>query len=137
MPTHTVSLNLPESLYTRLQQTAQATHRSLDDLLLYTIKVGSPPRWDDVPVEFQTDLAALDHLDDQSLWKIARSQQRAKEQERYEQLLEKKANGGLSAKEELELGGARSKANRFMLRKAHAAALLRWRGHLIPPAAER
>jgi len=37
------------------------------------VQIGSPPRWDDAPAEFQADLAALDRLDDKALWYIARS----------------------------------------------------------------
>jgi hypothetical protein len=63
-------------MYTCLQQAARATGRSLDDVLLQAVQVGSPPRWDDAPAEFQADLAALDRLDDKALWRIARSRKR-------------------------------------------------------------
>jgi hypothetical protein len=35
--------------------------------------------------------------------------------------------------ERTELTELRIEADRFMLRKAQAAAILRWRGHLLPP----
>ncbi|MFQ5341312.1 MAG: hypothetical protein ACE5F6_07170 [Anaerolineae bacterium] len=134
MSMRTVTLELPENLYTRLQQAAQATHRSLDDLLLYAIQVGSPPRWEDAPAEFQADLAALDRLEDEALWHIARSRKTAADMERYQELLDKNANDGLSADERDELVQLRTEFDRFMLRKVHAAALLRWRGYQVPPA---
>lgn len=59
MTTQEVLLPLPESLYLRLQRTAQATQQSLTDVLLYAVAVGSPPNWEDAPAEFQADLAAL------------------------------------------------------------------------------
>ena len=43
----------------------------------------SPPRWDDAPAEFQADLAALDRLDDEALWRIARSRMTEADMERY------------------------------------------------------
>ncbi len=134
MPTRTVTLRLPESLYTRLQQAAQATRRSLDDVLLHTMQVGSPPQWDDAPAEFQADLAALDRLGDEALWRIARSRKTEADMEHYQELLDKKANGTLSADERDELVRLRIESDRFMLRKVHAAALLRWRGYQVPPA---
>jgi len=134
MTTRTIMLRLPESLYTRLQQAARATHRSLDDVLLHAVEVGSPPRWDDVPAEFQADLAALDRLDDETLWHIARGRQTEVGMDRYQELLDKKANGILSSEERDELVRLRVESDRFMLCKAHAAALLRWRGHHVPPA---
>lgn len=134
MSTRTVTLQLPESVYIRLQQNAQATHRPLDDVLLHAVQVGSPPRWDDAPAEFQADLATLDRLDDEALWRIARSRKTEADMERYQELLDKKANGVLSADERDELVKLRVEFDRFMLRKAHAAALLRWRGYQVPPA---
>ena len=78
MTTRTITLRLPESLYTRLQQAARATRRSLDDVLLHAVQVGSPPGWDDAPAEFQADLAALDRLDDEVLWRIAHKRKAAR-----------------------------------------------------------
>lgn len=51
---------------------------------------------------------------------------------RYDELLDRKQEGSLSDSEKLELTELRQAADAFMLRKAHAVLLLRWRGHLIP-----
>jgi len=118
----------------RLQLVAQATQQSLTDVLLHAVRVGSPPGWEDVPAEFQADLAMLDRLNDDALWKIARSRQTEDDMLRYQELLDKIASKALTESERLELTELRTEADRFMLRKAHAAALLRWRGHLLPPA---
>jgi hypothetical protein len=134
MTTHAVTLQLPEHVYVRLQHIAQATHQSFDDVILRAIQVGAPPSWEDAPAEFQADLAALDRLDDDTLWHIARLRQTAVEMGRYQELLEKNANNALSDTERVELTQLRTAADRFMLRKVQAAALLRWRGHHIPPA---
>lgn len=134
MTTQTVTLHLPEPLYVRLRQIAQATHQSLDAVVLRAIQVGAPPSWDDVPAAFQEDLAALDRLDDDALWHIARSRQTEADMLRYHELLEKNASGILTDTERDELARWRTDADRFMLRKGHAAALLRWRGCPVPPA---
>lgn len=134
MSAHRVTVALPESLYLRLQRTAQATRRSLADVLLHAVQVGSPPGWEDAPSEFQADLAALDRLDDDTLWSIARGRQTDSEMVRYTALLEKNAAGVLTPADRAELSELRTEADRFMLRKAQAAAILRWRGHFLPPA---
>lgn len=134
MTATSVTLQLPEYLFVRLQHAAQAMRQPLDEVLVRAVEVGSPPIWDDVPAAFQTDLAALDKLDDESLWRIARSKQTGQDWTRYHALLESNAAGAISAEERAELTRLRTEADRFMLRKAHAAALLRWRGHQIPPA---
>ncbi|MGM3308054.1 hypothetical protein ACSQ6I_19105 [Anabaena sp. WFMT] len=67
MLTETVTLQIPEIIYQRLVNTANATQRPLEEVILRALQVGSPPAWDDVPEEFQAELAALDKLDDNTL----------------------------------------------------------------------
>jgi hypothetical protein len=134
MNTQDVTLSLPESLYLRLKHTAQTTQQSLTDVLLHAVQVGSPPSWEEAPAAFQTDLAALDRLNDQALWRIARSRKTEADTVRLQELLDKNANNQLTETERAELTQLRTEADCAMLRKAHAAALLRWRGHTIPPA---
>jgi len=133
MTLHSITLQLPERIYLRLQQVAQATQQSLDDVFLRVLQIGSPPSWEDVPAEFQADLAALDRLDDAALWRVARSKQ-VQDMNLYQTLLDKNANNTLNESERQTLTTLRREADRFMLRKAQSVALLRWRGHQIPPA---
>ncbi len=132
MSTATLTLEIPQLLYQRLVNTAQATQRPLEEIVLRALKVGSPPAWDNVPDEFQTALAALDKLDDDSLWEIARSQKTNAEMGRYNLLLEKNQSETLTPAEKLELQKLRQEADLFMLLKAQAAVLLRWRGYKLP-----
>jgi hypothetical protein len=133
MTTHAVTLQLSEHVYLRLQRMAQATQQSFDDVVLRAIQVGAPHSWEDAPAEFQADLDALDRLD-AALWHIAHRRQTAAAMVQYQELLEKNASDTLSDAERGELTQLRIAADRFMLRKVQAAALLRWRGHHIPPA---
>lgn len=128
----TITLQIPDLIYQRLVNTANATGRSLEEVMLHALKVGSPPDWDNVPDEFQADLAALDRLEDEALWKIATARKTVEDMTRYNELLDRNQNGTLSQAEQLELIELRSQADRFMLRKAQAAALLHWRGHHVP-----
>ncbi len=128
-----ITLQLPDRLYQRLVNTAQATHRPLEAVILHALEVGSPPDWDDVPEAFQADLAALDRLDDATLWTIAIDRKSVTQMTRYDELLDRNQEGTLTDAERLELSALRTEADRFMLCKAQAAALLRWRGHQVPP----
>jgi hypothetical protein len=134
----TITLQIPEPLYQRLVDTARATNRPLEEVTLHALNVGSPPDWMNVPDEFQVDLAALDRLEDEALWKIAQSHKSAAEMERYSLLLERSRlcrrnqEGMLTDTERAELTALRAESDRFMLLKAQAAALLRWRGYQIP-----
>jgi hypothetical protein len=129
--TATIILDIPEQIHQRLVNTAEATQRPLKEVILRVLQVGSPPAWDDAPLEFQADLAALDRLDDGTLWQIARGQKDEAELERYDELLDRNQNASLTAMEKAELAAFRQEAERFMLCKAQAAVLLRWRGHSI------
>lgn len=132
MTVQQITLPLPEALYLRLEQAARAMQQPLTDVVLRAVEIGSPPTWEDVPAEFQADLAALDRLDDQALWQIARSQQQ--ETARYQQLLDENASGEILPASRTELTALRTEADRQMLRKAQAVAILRWRGHQLLPA---
>lgn len=132
MPTETITLQIPEILYQRLVNTANATQRPIEEVILHALKVGSPPQWDDVPEQFQADIAALDKLDDNTLWQIINTRKTAAEMAQYDSLLESNSNGTLTEAERLELMALRQEADLFMLRKAQAAVLLRWRGNLVP-----
>lgn len=133
MASRMITLDLPENLYIRLQQAAQATQQSFDEILLRVIQVGSPPGWDDVPAEFQADLATLDRLDNTALWQVARARQSEADMTRYQTLLDNNANATITPTEQDELNRLRTAFDRQMLRKAQALALLRWRGHPVPP----
>ncbi len=132
MVMQSITVNLPENLYERLKQASLAMRVPLDEVLVRALQVGSPPSWEDTPAFFQADLAALDRLDDDYLWRITRSTQLNQIWSRYHELLDKNANGTITASEQAELERLRTEADRFVLRKAHAAALLRWRGHQVP-----
>ena len=130
--TATVTLQLPDPIYQRLVNTAIATGRSLEEVMLHALKVGSPPDWENAPDEFQADLAALDRLEDEALWKVATGHKTEEEMARHFELLERNKERTLTSAEQVELVELRSQADLFMLRKAHAAALLHWRGHRVP-----
>ena len=128
-----VKLDVPESLYRRLENTAQAMARPLQEVMLHALQIGSPPMWEDAPPEFQVDLATMDRLSDSTLWRIARSQKTPDEMMRYDERLERNQDALLTDAERLELQALRKETERFMLRKAQAAALLKWRGHHVTP----
>lgn len=130
--TATVTLQISDLIYQRLVNTANATGRSLEEVMLHALKVGSPLDWNNVPDEFKTDLATLDRLEDEALWKIATARKTSEEMARYDELLDRNQNGNLTQSEQLELIELRSQSDRFMLRKAPASALLHWRGHYVP-----
>lgn len=128
----TVTLQLPERLHQRLVNMALATKRPLENIIIHALTVGGPPDWSDAPEEYQADLAALERLNDEALWEVARACKPTKEMKRYDELLELSKAEALSDSERLELLNLREASELFMLRKAHAASILQWRGHRVP-----
>jgi predicted transcriptional regulator len=126
-----ITLQLPDRLYQRLVNTAQATRRPLEAVIVQALEVGAPPDWEDIPEAFQAEVAALDRLDDAALWQIARSCKLAAEMTRYDELLDRNQAGLLIPEERLELSELHQSADRLMICKAQAAAILRWRGHQV------
>lgn len=128
-----ITVAISDTLFYRFQSAAEATQQPLEAVLAHALEIGSPPNWEDVPIEFQADIAALDRLHDEALWHVARSQQSPADAERVQQLLDQREEAGLSVSEQQELDALLLAGDRLMIRKAHAVAVLRWRGHVIPP----
>jgi hypothetical protein len=127
----TVTLPIPDEIYHRLELNARATGRSIEDILGYVLQVGSPPKVGDVPEALRVDLVSLDGLSDDDLMAIAAARKPENNLDRYDELLDRNAAGVLSTAERSELEQLRQEGDRFMLRKAQAAVLLRWRGHAV------
>jgi paraquat-inducible protein B len=117
----TVSVQIPDSIYQRLVNTVNATGQSLQEIMLHALKVSSSPDWDNVPDEFKTDLAVLDRLEDEALWKIATTRKTPEDMVRHDELLERNQDAALTLEEKLELMELRSQADGLMLRKVQAA----------------
>ena len=132
MSTASITLEIPENLYQRFVKTANATKRPLEEIILQVLEVGSPPILDDIPEQYRAELTDLDELDDQNLWEIATKRKTSRDLETYDRLLARTKENLLTAKEQLELTKLRQESELFMLRKAHAAALLHWRGYQVP-----
>jgi hypothetical protein len=79
----------------------------------------------------------MDRLSDDDLWEIVQLHKSATEVAQYDELLARNQAGPLTDAERVELNDLRSAAERLMLRKAHSAALLRWRGHAVPSLKRR
>jgi predicted transcriptional regulator len=127
-----ITLDLPDAIYQRLASAAKATQRPLAEVLLRALRMGSPPCWDDVPEEKHAELAVLDRLDDDALYTVARERWSQADADRYDGLLGALEAGSLTDEQREELSRLRDAHDRLALRKGHAAALLRWRGRLVP-----
>ena len=130
MTTQSVTLYLPDSIYRRVQQTAQVLQRPLEELLLDAVTTALP-LLDDLPPELADDIAALALLNDAALWRIARSTMPPSNQKQLDLLLDEKSQGALTARGQQELDQLLSEYERVVLIRAQAALLLQQRGYDI------
>ena len=132
MTLQTITLRLPEESYRRLQRMATALRRPLEEVASQTIRGNLPPTVDDLPDELQSELAAWSSLSDERLWEVARQPLPTDQWRRHRHLLRKNETDALTEAEREELARLRADADRFVLRRSYALALLKWRGHTLP-----
>ncbi len=126
-----LTIDLPDQAFQRLAHLAELTKRPLAELIIQSIAGNLPPAVETAPPEIQSELLALQTLDTAALWQIAQSQVPPAQQDRHQMLLEKNQAGELTAEEHQELQDLLLQADQLMLKKAHACAILRWRGQPI------
>jgi plasmid stability protein len=128
MTIQAITLNLPETLYDRLKQRAEQTHRSIEDELLETVATAIPLT-EELPDDLNEAISHLHLLDDQALWRAARSHLSTDVAAEMEQLHLKRQREGLTENETQTLNSLLHQYERTMLVRAQAAALLKQRGH--------
>jgi plasmid stability protein len=128
MTLQTVTLNVPDVLYTRLKQRAEQTNRTVEAELLEVLATAVPVA-DEFPADLQEAISPLALLDDESLWRAARSQLAAEVAAELENLHLKQQREALTETEAETLAGLVRQYERAMLVRAQAAALLKQRGH--------
>jgi len=131
MASQSLTLDLPQPIFKHLQEIAAATQQSLEQVALQSLEGNLPPTVANAPPEMQAELLALQTLSVEELKQIATHQIPPVQQARHFALLEKN-KGEITSEERLELAELRMEADRLMLRKAYAWAVLRWRGQSIP-----
>jgi hypothetical protein len=116
----TISVELPEPIFRRLQHIANATQRSVEDVLATTVDVALP-QTPGIPADIADDLAALSLLNDTALWTVANTTPTLT-QHRLAQLTEDGKTRPLSDAEAAEHEHLIDTYDRAVLRRAKALA---------------
>lgn len=129
--TQTITVQLAESVYRRLQRASELTYRPLEEILssALTVALGLSP---ELPVEQQDELAALGMLSDAALWAASESSLSPAQQRRLRQLDHAAGERSLSSNEEREQKQLLDLYQRSLLQRAQALALLAYRGYDLP-----
>ncbi len=128
MALQTLTLSVPEALHRRLRERAEQSHRSMEEETLDVLGAAVPDAALVSP-DLEEALAPLRLLDDESLWRAARSQLAAEAAGRLADLHGKRQREGLTSDEEQVRESLVRQYERSMLVRAEAAAELRRRGH--------
>ena len=126
----TVSVQLPKSIFHRLQRMAQVTHRSVEEVLATTVDVALPPA-SDIPADLADELAAMTMFNDEALWATTESSLSPAQQRRLDQLAHAGGSRALTTTESAELADLLDLRDRAVLRRARAMAILIHRGFEI------
>ena len=125
---HTVTVSVPPALYDYLQQRAKQKQRSLEDEVLLTLAATVPAQVA-LPADLEATLASLASLDDDTLWRMARSRVADEDAVRLEELADKRQRVGLTDDELQTANELVQRHDRVIVVRAEAAALLKQRGY--------
>jgi hypothetical protein len=124
---HTISIDLPPDLYERVQQIAAEHDRSVEAVLLETLRVMFGP----LPFDADLESDGLQALSDAELWGVVHQRIAWPERERYRDLVARSRSGGLTPREESELDDLVEQVDRFTILRSQALRELQQRGHDI------
>jgi len=125
-----VTVNLPEPVYQRLKERAEHTQRSVEDELV-EMAATIIPEEEKLPTELANTVAALQLLDDKTLWQAARTHLSAKLVTRMERLHDQRRNGNLTKMEEKELADLLKEYEKAIVIRSEAMGILMERGYDI------
>lgn len=128
--TPTVSVQLPEAIYRRLQRVAESTHRPVEDVLADTMEVALP-QFVDLPEDLAAELAAMDRFSDAALQAAAESSFSRAQQRRLNQLNHAGGSRPLTPAEAAEQIQLIEAYDHAVVRRARAMALLSYRGYPV------
>ena len=126
----TVTLNLPEHLYSRAERAAKRLDQPLAEVLLKAVDTALPSEAD-LPVELINSLDALMFMNDAALWEAARNTLKPEQSVRLEKLISESKERLLSAEEKQELDSLIGEYQRVLLVRAKSAVLLKTRGYNV------
>jgi len=128
MTAHPITLHLPDTLYKRFQQRAQWSHRSLETEILDAVASAVSVE-DELSPELIAAVEALEELDDEELWRLAREVMSREASQELEALHFKQQDEGLNQDEDATRAKLIHEYERTLLIRAKAAKLLKDRGH--------
>lgn len=125
-----ITISLPDKLYQQVEKLSQARQRSMAEEVVAAVSAALPEQAQ-LPVDLEAELAHLDQLNDEELWRADQMTAPKEKTERMQVLLDKQQLEGLTSAEQEEAALLSHFFNRIMLVRGKASILLKARGHHI------
>ena len=125
-----IQVEVPSERFAELEQVAQLQQRTVDELVRDMIVREEPPLLR-LPADVEAELAAFEYLSDDVLWLLATSTMSVAQQEELANLNEEAQRRDLTLMEQERQDALLDVYHRVMVRRAHAALILKGRGYDI------
>ncbi len=129
MSTHAITLQLPNPLYEQIESRARRAKQTVETEVLHLVTTAVEE--ERLPDEMASAVESLGLLDDDALWRAARSTLASEKQDQLEALNLKQQSEGLTRSESEAQATLLHAYDRAVLVRARAAELLAERGHDI------
>ena len=124
----TVTIDLPISVYERLQQATRQQSRSVPEIVRDMV-LRDIPSLPSLPHDFEAELDAFECLSDDVLWLIARSTLSKADQRAFARLNRLAQQRSLNVSEQARQQALTEIYDRTLVRRAHASVILKRRGY--------
>jgi hypothetical protein len=132
VPAASLTVTIPEMLYRQLEAAARSSAQSLDMVVARSLERSIPSHLDArFPEALQAELVAMRQLSDDALRAIAGSVEPAERRDQINDLIDLRDAGTITEEQTTQLATLRAESEALMVRKAHAFALLKSRGHTL------
>ncbi len=128
MPAQAITLQLPSPLYEHFKRLAAKARRTIEAEILDAV-AHVAPEVEELAPDLAESLSQLEALDDEALWRLARSHLSRQESTELEDLHLKRQSEGLTPGEKARASFLVGHYERAMVLRAHSARVLKERGH--------
>jgi predicted DNA-binding protein len=125
--TQSISVELPDDLYKRIQEIAERNDRSVESVLRESLEV----MFGEESAEAESSLDRLETYRDDQLWAVVYQRLAWPRREHLRELTERGKQGDLTPSEQAELEALLDRVDHYTLIRSEALRLLKQRGHDI------
>ena len=132
-----MQITIPDDVYSHLYQYAMRIKQPVESVIVERLRTSLDDPLHLLPIDEQVELRALSRLSNDTLLTIVSETLPPTVQSRLESLMNQNSRGTIALEAFRELEGLVERADRLMVRKAEAMAILKRRGQAFPRSVVR